>query len=70
MPVNQRANRRYELTNKESLLILQYKPKINIQNNEFDNVLKLNFIKQINNKEETSVKINNNKITTNSTKKR
>ena len=49
---------------KESL-----EPKINIQNSNFDNVLKLNCIKQIDNKEETSVQINNNRKTINSTKK-
>ena len=32
-----------------------YMPKINIQNNNFDMVLKLNCIKKINNKEETNV---------------
>ena len=32
-----------------------YMPKMNIQNNNFDKVLKLNCIKQINNKEETNV---------------
>ena len=47
--VFERGNGRQELAIKESLLILQHKPKINIQNNNFDNVLKLNCIKQINN---------------------
>ena len=45
-PVIERANRRHELAIKESLIILQHKPKINIQKINFDNALKFNCIKQ------------------------
>ena len=67
--VIERANERHELAIKEALLILQHKPTINIQNNNFDNVLKLNYIKHICNKEKTCIKININKITINTTTK-
>ena len=60
----ERANTRHDLAIKESLLILQYQPKINIQNDNFDNVLKLNYIKKLKNNKgfSTPNKMKNSKL--------
>ena len=53
---------------RELILILQHKPRTNIQNDYSDNLLILNCKKNYY-KENTIAKINSNKITLNTTKK-